>query len=55
MPVAMDGTKLDETGQRRLNQDIGSSESDHQLCARLKPTLFVLPSPAILVGYVLEF
>ncbi|KAL9455446.1 hypothetical protein AB3S75_010799 [Citrus x aurantiifolia] len=51
LKVAMDGTKLDETGQMRLNQDIGSSESDHQLCARLKPTLFVLPSPAILVGY----
>ncbi|KAJ0020388.1 hypothetical protein Pint_31438 [Pistacia integerrima] len=45
------GTKMDETSQRRLNQDIANSESEQQLSARLRPTLYVLPSPAILVGY----
>jgi mediator of RNA polymerase II transcription subunit 13 len=39
---AIDGGKGDETAQ---SQDIYSSEL-------LRPTLFVLPSPAILVGYV---
>lgn len=45
------GTKMDETSQRRLNQDIGNAESEQQSCTRLRPTLYVLPSPAILVGY----
>jgi mediator of RNA polymerase II transcription subunit 13 len=47
----MDGAKADETCQRRSNQEIFSSESEQQLCTRLRPTLFVLPLPAILVGY----
>ncbi|KAK2641530.1 hypothetical protein Ddye_023293 [Dipteronia dyeriana] len=51
VPIAMDGSKLDETCQRRLNQDVGSSESELQLSSRLRPTLYVLPSPALLVGY----
>ncbi|KAA8530327.1 hypothetical protein F0562_005036 [Nyssa sinensis] len=46
-----DGARMDETGQRRSNQEICTSESDQQLSSRLRPTLFVLPLPAILVGY----
>ncbi|PIA29244.1 hypothetical protein AQUCO_06100036v1 [Aquilegia coerulea] len=47
-----DGVRVDETTQRRLNQEIGSSESDQQLnSSRLRPTLLLLPMPAILVGY----
>ena len=49
---AIDGGKVDETSQMRLNQEIAGSESEQQQCSRLRPTLFVLPSPAILVGYV---
>ncbi|XWS57231.1 hypothetical protein CRYUN_Cryun09bG0156200 [Craigia yunnanensis] len=48
---AIDGGKVDETSQRRLNQEISGSESEQQQCSRLRPILFVLPSPAILVGY----
>nr|POE66735.1 isoform 2 of mediator of rna polymerase ii transcription subunit 13 [Quercus suber] len=48
---AMDGAKVDETSQRRSNQEICNSDSEQQLCTRLRPTLFVLPLPAILVGY----
>ncbi|XP_023529870.1 mediator of RNA polymerase II transcription subunit 13 [Cucurbita pepo subsp. pepo] len=48
----MDGSKMDETSQRRSNQEISSSGSDQQLLpSRLRPTIIVLPSPAILVGY----
>ncbi|GMI88711.1 Mediator of RNA polymerase II transcription subunit 13, GRAND CENTRAL, MACCHI-BOU 2 [Hibiscus trionum] len=46
-----DGGKVDDTSQRRLNQETSSSELEQQQCSRLRPTLFVLPSPAILVGY----
>ncbi|XP_038695837.1 mediator of RNA polymerase II transcription subunit 13-like isoform X1 [Tripterygium wilfordii] len=45
---ATDGAKVDETCQRRSSQEI---ELEQQSCGRLRPTLFVLPSPAILVGY----
>lgn len=48
---AIDGARVDDTIQKRLNQEITSSESEQQLSARLRPTLSVLPSPAILVGY----
>ncbi|XP_039014736.1 LOW QUALITY PROTEIN: mediator of RNA polymerase II transcription subunit 13-like [Hibiscus syriacus] len=48
---AIDGCKVDETSQRRLNQETSGSELEQQRCSRLRPTLFVLPSPAILVGY----
>ncbi|KAM1802692.1 hypothetical protein ACFX12_028754 [Malus domestica] len=48
---AMDGVKAEETSQRRSNQDNCTSESDLQTCSRLRPTLFVNPLPAILVGY----
>nr|XP_011461693.1 PREDICTED: mediator of RNA polymerase II transcription subunit 13 isoform X5 [Fragaria vesca subsp. vesca] len=43
--------KVDETSQRRSNPENCSSESDLQMSARLRPTLLVAPSPAILVGY----
>ncbi|CAN0858197.1 Mediator of RNA polymerase II transcription subunit 13 [Linum grandiflorum] len=43
---AVDGTKLDDTVQMRLNQD---TEIDPSY--RIRPTLYVLPSPSILVGY----
>lgn len=46
----LDGSKLDDSCQRRLNQD-NSSESGQQFSSRLRPTLYVLPFPAILVGY----
>ncbi|KAI9398736.1 hypothetical protein POPTR_003G220800v4 [Populus trichocarpa] len=42
----LDGAKVDETSQRRSNQEI-----EPELRFRIKPTVFVLPSPAILVGY----
>lgn len=45
--AAVDGAKADDSGQRRLSQEI---ESDQLSCSR-RPSLFVLPSPAILVGY----
>ncbi|KAF5735695.1 mediator of RNA polymerase II transcription subunit 13 isoform X1 [Tripterygium wilfordii] len=45
---ATDGSKVDETCQRRSSQEI---ELEQQLCCRLRPTLSVLPSPAILVGF----
>ncbi|OVA06369.1 Mediator complex [Macleaya cordata] len=49
---AMDGTRVDEASQRRLNQEICNSESEQQMSSsRLRPTLVVLPLPAILVGY----
>ncbi|ONH98989.1 hypothetical protein PRUPE_6G003600 [Prunus persica] len=48
---AMDGAKVDETSQRRSNQENCTSESDLQMSSRLRPTLFVIPLPAILVGY----
>ncbi|KAI3880587.1 hypothetical protein MKW92_020076 [Papaver armeniacum] len=49
---SMDGTRMDEGSQRRLNQETSNLESEQQLCSScLRPTLFVLPLPAILVGY----
>ncbi|KAF9688587.1 hypothetical protein SADUNF_Sadunf01G0003800 [Salix dunnii] len=41
-----DGAKVDETSQRKSNQEI-----EPELLPRMKPTVFVLPLPAILVGY----
>ncbi|KAL9407431.1 hypothetical protein Peur_004403 [Populus x canadensis] len=41
-----DGAKVDETSQRKSNQEI-----EPELLPRIKPTAFVLPLPAILVGY----
>lgn len=46
-----DGARVDDTCRRRPNQEFSSSESEQQLGSRLRPTLFVLPLPAILVGY----
>ncbi|CAK9135492.1 unnamed protein product [Ilex paraguariensis] len=46
-----DGTRMDETSERRSNQENCISESEQQLGSRLRPSLFVLPFPAILVGY----
>lgn len=48
----MDSAKVDEASQRRSGQDMGNSESEQQLCSRLKPTLIAIPFPSILVGYV---
>lgn len=50
MTVAIDGGKVDETSQRRLNQETSGSELEQQQSSRLRSTLFVLPSPALLVG-----
>uniref|UniRef100_A0A6N2M708 Mediator of RNA polymerase II transcription subunit 13 n=1 Tax=Salix viminalis TaxID=40686 RepID=A0A6N2M708_SALVM len=41
-----DGAKADEISQRKSNQEI-----EPELLPRMKPTVFVLPLPAILVGY----
>ncbi|XP_052190235.1 mediator of RNA polymerase II transcription subunit 13 [Diospyros lotus] len=46
-----DGARLDDASQRRSNQEGSASESEQQLGLRLRPSLFVLPLPAILVGY----
>eukprot|EP00268_Persea_americana_P036449 TRINITY_DN35925_c0_g1_i2.p1 TRINITY_DN35925_c0_g1~~TRINITY_DN35925_c0_g1_i2.p1 ORF type:complete len:1243 (-),score=292.63 TRINITY_DN35925_c0_g1_i2:168-3449(-) len=47
-----DGTRLDETCQRRSSQEVCNSESEQQINhSRLKPSLLVFPLPAILVGY----
>ncbi|KAL7232398.1 hypothetical protein ACSBR2_010424 [Camellia fascicularis] len=46
-----DGARVDEISQRRSSQESCASESEQQLGFRLRPTLFVLPLPAILVGY----
>ncbi|XP_048235321.1 mediator of RNA polymerase II transcription subunit 13 isoform X2 [Ricinus communis] len=45
--LKVDGAKADDTGQRRLSQEIESE----QLSSSRRPTVFVLPSPAVLVGY----
>ncbi|KAE9587864.1 putative mediator complex, subunit Med13 [Lupinus albus] len=47
----MDSVKVDEISQRRIGQDMCSSESERQPCSRLKPTLTALPFPSILMGY----
>lgn len=46
-----DGAKMDETGQRRSSLENSGSEAEQQNCLRLRPTLFVIPLPSILVGY----
>ena len=46
--AAVDGAKVDDAGQRRLSQEIESE----QLPSSRRPTVFVLPSPALLVGWV---
>ncbi|KAL6011623.1 hypothetical protein ACLOJK_002071 [Asimina triloba] len=47
-----DGARLDDSSQRRSSQDTSISELEQQPNnSRLKPTLLVLPLPAILVGY----
>ncbi|KAK6925771.1 MID domain of medPIWI [Dillenia turbinata] len=45
-----DGGRTEETCQKRSSQEISSSDLE-QLQGRLRPSLFVLPLPAILVGY----
>ncbi|XP_043688928.1 mediator of RNA polymerase II transcription subunit 13 isoform X1 [Telopea speciosissima] len=47
-----DGARAEETCQRRSNPEICGSETEMQISfPRLRPTLYVLPFPAILVGY----
>lgn len=51
-PCIRDGPRIDESSQRRINQEIGNSETEQQKsysCGR--PTVAVLPLPSILVGY----
>ncbi|KAG9136307.1 hypothetical protein Leryth_003907 [Lithospermum erythrorhizon] len=45
------GNRMDETSEKRSNQEAYASESEHQSGARVRPTLAVVPFPAILVGY----
>jgi len=48
----VEGPRIDESSQRRLNQEAGNSESEQQKCySRGRPTVAVFPLPAILVGY----
>ncbi|XP_057963111.1 mediator of RNA polymerase II transcription subunit 13 [Malania oleifera] len=46
-----DGVRADDSCQRRFNQDSCNPELEQQVGSRLRPTLLVLPLPAILVGY----
>ncbi|KAM6555029.1 hypothetical protein CsatB_015791 [Cannabis sativa] len=46
-----DGVKMDETCQRRLNQENSGSEADLSIGSRLRPTLYIVPLPSILLGY----
>lgn len=45
------GTRTDETSEKRSYQESCASESEYQSGARVRPTLAVVPFPAILVGY----
>lgn len=47
----MDGTRAEETSERRSVQETCLSESEQQMGSRLRPTVAVVPFPAILVGY----
>ncbi|PKA47598.1 Mediator of RNA polymerase II transcription subunit 13 [Apostasia shenzhenica] len=47
-----EGIRIDDSSQKRLNQEVCSSDSETQkLNSRLRPTLSVLPLPLLLVGY----
>ncbi|XP_057250573.1 mediator of RNA polymerase II transcription subunit 13 isoform X4 [Beta vulgaris subsp. vulgaris] len=46
-----DGSKGDDTCQRRSSQEHCISDSELQPGSRRRPTLFVVPYPSILVGY----
>lgn len=50
--IGMDCGRADDPSQRRSSQE-SSIESEQQFSSRRKPTLYVLPFPAILVGYLL--
>lgn len=50
--VTIERARIDESSQRRLNQEMFTAESDQQKgFARGRPTIMVLPLPALLVGY----
>lgn len=49
---AADGTRMEETSERRSVQETCISETEQQMGSRLRPTLAVIPFPAILVGYL---
>ncbi|KAF3791054.1 Mediator of RNA polymerase II transcription subunit 13 [Nymphaea thermarum] len=50
--VLRDGVRLDESIQRKSNQELCGSEMEQQTChARPRSTVMVLPVPAILLGY----
>lgn len=52
MPSCLrDGSKGDDACQRRSNQELCMSESELQPGSRRRPSLFVMPSSSILVGY----
>ncbi|XP_021714941.1 mediator of RNA polymerase II transcription subunit 13-like [Chenopodium quinoa] len=52
MPSGLrDGSKADDTGHKRSNQELCMSESEPQLRSRRRPSLLVIPSTSILVGY----
>ncbi|XP_057538782.1 mediator of RNA polymerase II transcription subunit 13 [Amaranthus tricolor] len=46
-----DGSKGDDTSQRRSSQELCMSDSELQPELRRRPTLFVIPHSSILVGY----
>lgn len=46
--------RADEIKQRRSGSEINTMELDQQFCSRAKTSLFVLPLPSILVGYVAD-
>ncbi|KAK2974453.1 hypothetical protein RJ640_013195 [Escallonia rubra] len=46
-----DGGRADEVSERRSSQETCISESEPHVGLRVRPSLFVLPFPSILVGY----
>ncbi|KAK3037026.1 hypothetical protein RJ639_031600 [Escallonia herrerae] len=46
-----DGGRADEVSERRSSQETCISESEPHVGLRIRPSLFVLPFPSILVGY----
>lgn len=50
--MTIDRARIDESSQQRLNQETSNLEAEQQKgFSRFRPTIMVLPLPAILVGY----
>ncbi|XP_021867219.1 mediator of RNA polymerase II transcription subunit 13 isoform X2 [Spinacia oleracea] len=51
MPSGLRGSKVEDACQRRLSHELRMSESELQSGLQRRPSLFVIPSSSILVGY----